>query len=273
MILNDFEYNFALKFGNTIANNFCLKFQKCALVILKPECLKMNKVYLAIDILKSLNYMPVYISIKKMSQNQALSLWKYDWTDATISRVLLNCVAAHWSESAILIMKDMNNISRDSCEYLNSLKGSSINYPENRNFIRGKLETINNFLNFIHCADNNTEMIRELLILFDFNELVQIIELLNNDKYLSNEDINYIFNNKIDNCEIKNIDAYFDDYINFYYKNIQNEEEKSIYKQLKTAQSKNEISSNLFLEIYKRNKIIWSWENLVLFTSFTNFID
>ena len=271
--MNDFEYNFALKFGNTIANNFYMKFQKCALVILKPECLKMNKVYFAIDILKSLNYMPVYISTKKMSQAQALSLWKYDWDNATISRVLLNCVAACWSESAILIIKDMNNISRDSCEYLNSLKGSSINCHENKKFIRGKLETINNFLNFIHCADNNTEMIRELVILFNFNELVQIIELLNNDKYLSNDDIKYIFNNKIDNCEIKNIDACFNDYTSFYYKNIQNEEEKSIYKQLKIAQSKKEISSNLFLEIYKRNKIIWSWDNLVLFTSITNFID
>ena len=98
-------------------------------------------------------------------------------------------MAANWGESAIMILRDMNNINRDSCEYLNSLKGNSTDCAGNNEYIRGKLGTINNFLNFIHCADNTAEMIRELILLFDFKEIIELIRIIDNEVYLSEKDI------------------------------------------------------------------------------------
>lgn len=271
--MNDFEYAFTIKFGNVITNDFYYKLQRYALVILKPECLKTNKAYFAINILKNLNYMPIYISLKTMSQIETISLWKNQWKEATIPRVLLNCVAANWGESAIMILRDMNNINRDSCEYLNSLKGNSTDCAGNNEYIRGKLGTINNFLNFIHCADNTAEMIRELILLFDFKEIIELIRIIDNEVYLSEKDIKKIFAGKLDNCKLGNIDNYFDSFLALFNNESQNIEELNLYEQLQNAKLKQEISSDLFFSLYKNDKINWSWENLVLFTSLTNFID
>ena len=208
-----------------------------------------------------------------MSQVQTISLWGNQWKEATIPRVLLNCVASNWGESAIMILRDMNNIDRDSCEYLNSLKGSSNNCIGNDKYIRGKLGTINIFLNFIHCADNTAEMIRELMLLFDFKEIIELTRIIDNEVYLSEKDIKNIFADKLDNCKLGNIDNYFDSYLDLFNNKIQNIEEQSLYEQLQTAKLKQEISSDLFFSLYKNDKINWSWENLVLFTSLTNFID
>ena len=273
IFLNDFEYAFTIKFGNVITNDFYYKFQRYALVILKPECLKTNKAYFAINILKNLNYMPIYISLKTMSQIETISLWKNQWKEATIPRVLLNCVAANWGESAIMILRDMNNINRDSCEYLNSLKGNSTDCAGNNEYIRGKLGTINNFLNFIHCADNTAEMIRELILLFDFKEIIELIRIIDNEVYLSEKDIKKKFAGKLDNCKLGNIDNYFDSFLALFNNESQNIEELNLYEQLQNAKLKQEISSDLFFSLYKNDKINWSWENLVLFTSLTNFID
>lgn len=269
--MEDFEYNFAIQYGNLISNDFSKLFTKCALIMLKPECLLMNKVDKAFSILKEINYYPIYISIKKLTQTQALSLWKYDWLNATTSRVLLNCKAANWSNSAIVLLKDKNNNRRDSCEYLNSLKGASINSNDNMKYIRGQLGTINNFLNFIHCADNHNEMVRELLILFDFEELIEIISLLNCERLYSKEKINSLFKTQLNNYAISDTDACFKSYINSFSQSITNNDEKNIYEQLIQAYNKKTISPNLFIELFKHNKIDWTWNNLVTFTQYTDF--
>lgn len=145
--MSDTQYIISKKLCNDIIGNCENLFHKLALVMLKPECLAMNKVDNAIRILIELGFEPIFIKIKRLTQNQVVSLWQHGWKNANTERIILNIVAATWNDSAVIILRDTKRTHDDSCVLLNSLKGSSVNSSSNKHTIRGRLGTINNYLN------------------------------------------------------------------------------------------------------------------------------
>ena len=237
--------------------------------MLKPECLAMNKVNHAIQILLELGFEPIYIKIKKLSQTQAMSLWQHGWKNANIERIILNFKAATWSNSAIVILRDTKSIQEDSCMFLNNLKGSSVNSLSNSHTIRGRLGTINNYLNFIHCSDDYNEFVRELFILLDVTEFIELIDSVESNKIYTHEMISDMFRPYINKLIVGDLNSQFETHMNYLMSKTNKNIDNSLYQKLEIACEERIISTDLFIKLLKTRRILWSWEELLIFTQFT----
>lgn len=269
---NDFEYYFSKKFNNEIYSDFTKTLKKCALVILKPECFLTNKINQAIDILKEYDFEPIYFKIKTLSQQQVFSLWKYGWANATIARVLMNYVVMSFSPCMVIIVKNKSDSLEEPCEFLNSQKGNSYPTESDSVSIRYRLGAFNNFLNFIHISDSFHDMVREIAVLYDYIETIELIEALKSNKFISLELIQKETLPHIKNFVFNNPTTLFNEYISSFqdgHNNITKDIKESLHKALKQKS----ISNELFLRLLSNNFINWDWNNIVLFSSYIETID
>lgn len=269
---NDFEYYFSNKFCNGIYSDFTKTLKNCALVILKPECLLTNKINEAIDILKEYDFEPVYLKIKTLSQQQVFSLWKYGWENATIARVLMNYVVMSFSPCVIIIVKNKSNSLKEPCEFLNSQKGNAYPTESDNVSIRYRLGAFNNFLNYIHISDSIYDMVREIAVLYDYIEMIELIEALKSNKFISLKLIQKEALPYIKNFVFPNPTNLFNEYISSFEDN-HNDITKDIKKSHHESFERKSISNELFLSLMSNNLINWDWNNIVLFSSYIETID
>lgn len=269
--MQDIQFTISKKICNDLINNNEYLLHNLALIILKPECLAMNKVNYAIQVLHEFGFEPIYIKIKKLSQNQAMSLWQYGWKNANTERIILNFQAATWKESAILILRDTNKLHEDSCMFLNNFKGSSINSSSNSHTIRGRLGTINNYINFVHCSDNYDEFVRELFILLDITDFIELIDIVKLNKVCTYELIRDIFDPYINELKVGDLLLQFKTYINYLISKTNNMSDNLLHQKLVKAYKDRIISTDLFVELLTKHQIMWTWEELLIFTQFTRF--
>lgn len=262
----DFEYFFSNQFGLELFKDFPKILKSHCLVILKPECLLTNKVDKAIDILREYGFEPVYIKIKTLSQQQVFSLWKYGWENASTARILMNYIVMSYSPCAILLLKNHGDILEDPCVFLNSKKGSSFPIESDHTSIRYKLGAVNNFLNYIHVSDSFADMIREMAILFDYNELLSLYKTLQNTATQSSEDYKAIVDPYIKNYTISDPYILFKNYVEDFSNNNKNIRETQIA--LNKALSYKKIPNELFIDLLYNNLIIWDWNSIVFFSTY-----
>lgn len=267
----DSQYIISKKLCNGLIGKREILFHNLALIMLKPECLAMNKVDDAIRILIELGFEPIYIKIKMLTQNQVISLWQHGWKNANTERIILNIAAATWNNSAIIILRDTKRTHDDSCVLLNSLKGSSVNSSNNRYTIRGRLGTINNYLNFIHCSDNYDEFMRELFILLDVYEIIELIDSLESNNLYAPQKISDMFCSHTNVLKVGDINLLFQTYIDTLMSKTNKRIDNLLCQQLEIAYKKRLIPTDLFIELLKNKMISWSWEELLIFTQFTKF--
>ena len=269
--MSDIQYIISKKLCNDLVSENQNLFYKLALVMLKPECLAMNKVDNAIQILIELGFEPVFIKIKRLTQNQVVSLWQHGWKKANTERIILNIMAATWNDSAVIILRDTKRTHEDSCVFLNSLKGSSINSSSNKQSIRGRLGTINNYLNFIHCSDNYNEFVREVFILLEISEIIELLHSIESNNVYTHEIISDMFRSYTNVLKVGDINLRFNTYINTLMQNKNTQINNLLHQQLEMAYKKRVIPTNLFIELLKEGMIQWTWEEILIFTSFTKF--
>lgn len=267
---NDFEYYFSNEFGKMIHHNFPNILKNCALVILKPECLLTNRINVALRILKEYNFEPIYFKIKILSQQQVFSLWKYGWNEASLARILMNCIVMDFSPCVIIVLKNNLDSLKDPCEFLNLHKGKSCISKSDHVSIRYRLGAVNNFLNFIHISDSFDDMVRELALLYTYDEIIALFEALKNNITISMNCIqeeampyinNYVFSDPI---------TLFKEYIISLSNKSTN---RNIMEELHKAFEKKSISNELFISLISNNLIDWDWHSIILFSSFIETID
>ena len=267
----DIQYIISKKLCNDLIGGIENLSQKLALVMLKPECLAMNKVDNAIRILIELGFEPIFIRIKRLTQNQVVSLWQHGWKNANTARIILNIVAATWNNSAVIILRDTKRTHEDSCVFLNSLKGSSINSLSNQHSIRGRLGTINNYLNFIHCSDNYNEFVREVFILLEISEIIEFLHSIESKNVYTHEIISDIFRSHTNILKVGDINLRFNTYIDTLMSKKDTHINNLLHQQLEMAYKKRVIPTDLFIELLKEGMIQWTWEEILIFTQFTKF--
>ena len=264
-IIKDFEYTFSQLFCQSFGLNYPQCLNKFALCVLKPECLVLNRVHQALSEFKKLGYVPIFIRIKKLTQNQVFSLWKYGWEKADLTRIILNCVTMEWNNSAVLILQNDAPHCSDSCRKLNTQKDRDLNSEGYS--IRERLGAINKYINFIHISDNTEEMIRELPILLELDEIICLMHTIKSNKTLSVVELSDIFNPFIGNCRIESTEKC----VNSFLRSIENQTSTKTFALLKESCVLKRIPSNLFLKLYREGMIEWNWNNILLFTEYTTF--
>ena len=267
----DIQYIISKKLCNDLIGGNENLFHKLALVMLKPECLAMNKVDNAIRILIELGFEPIFIRIKRLTQNQVVSLWQHGWKNANTERIILNIVAATWNNSAVIILRDTKRTHEDSCVFLTSLKGSSVDSSSNQHTIRGRLGTINNYLNFIHCSDNYEEFVREVFVLLEISEIIELLHSIESNNVYAREIISDMFRSHTNILKVGDINLRFNTYIDTLMSKKDTQINNLLHQQLEMAYKKRVIPTDLFIELLKEGMIQWTWEEILIFTQFTKF--
>lgn len=266
--ISDFEYGFSKCFGNTLIKNYDDVLKEYCLTILKPESILTGKALEALKIYSEYGYHPIYIKIKTLSQEQILSLWKYDWIQPTILRVLMNCITMSWNNCAIVILKSDGKV-KDACEFLSSKKGHSIINPNNENTIRARLKSLNIFLNYIHISDNTDDFIREIPILLDYNEIVELISVIKSGVLLSKNNVFKNLQPYIKNYVIESPTKLFREYIDMLQNKINVNHE--LKEELESAYKNKKITYELFIKLLSSNAIEWNWETIIVFSQFIDY--
>ncbi len=268
---NDFEYTLSKKICESLNINICKITSNYCLTILKPECLLTNKVQQTLNIYREYGYQPVYIKVKKLCEEQVLSLWKYGWGNATLSRIVMNYITMCWNYCAIIILKSANSLT-DACEHLNSFKGPSVSTANNptTNLIRSRLHSLNNFLNFVHISDCANDLLRELPILFAHNELIELGNIINQDLTLNEKEVQTILQPYISHYKIEDPDKLFRKYVNSVSQNNVYMT-KQLAVALKSAYENKTISIDLLFELIDKKALYWSWETIVIFSQYIDY--
>lgn len=269
----DQYFNYSLKIANKVLNsekNDVLS--NYALLLIKPESFMFNKIDEILNLLIANEFQIIYYNIKQLTWLQCLELWKYQWPAASIERVFLSQTLMSYSESMVLILKNSKYNKSFLSTYLSSLKGSANETERKSNNFRSVLKPINRMLNYIHTSDEPADMIRELGILFDWEELLQIYEVCNVGK-----PIDYTLIRRISDKYIRYVDG-----VNPLEMIL---ELKSHLKQLikagtidvsynfinkleKIINNEEKIDLTFIFELMSIDGIKWSWELIVILTTY-----
>lgn len=267
----DQYFNYSLKIANEVFkyNDILSNY---ALLLVKPESFMLDKIDEILNLLIENEFQIIYYNIKQLTCLQCLELWKYQWSAASIERVFLSQKLMSCSESMILILKNSQFSKSFLSTYLCSLKGSANETERRSDNFRSVLKPINRMLNYIHTSDEPADMIRELGVLFDWEELFHIYEVFNVGKtinYASIRDIagNYIrHGNKVNpSVMILELKEYLKQLFDVGIINISH---NFINKLDKIINNEEYFDLILIFELMSIDGIKWSWELIVILTTY-----
>ena len=235
-------------------------------MIIKPEAIITNKISEIFSILKSNNYELCYWARKNISSIQVADLWKFSWTNSSIENIIINQKVFSVCEAVILILHLPNIEEGSACEKLTELKGPAIKSKRKPYQIRCKVEPINYMLNFIHTSDDSNDFLRELGILFETDELIQIFNDMSLERVVdypaivedNSEKRNYslmVWGDKILN-KLKNC-------------NCNSADKKNILSSITLLKENNAalVNINFIYLLCKYDLIKWDFETIVIISS------
>lgn len=236
------------------------------MAIIKPEAIMLGKVSDILSIIKTSGFEIVYVSQKKLTDEQTNQMWKFSWINASIERILINQKLFSVCFSIIVVLRYKFNMNMSACEILTELKGSS--YPEKRKShqIRSRIKPINLILNYIHTSDEIADFLREIGILFNWDEMFNIFNLISSNNKIS---FSYIEQESIYLTELP---------LNVWLKKICCNTEKidmdySCKKYIKNLLqqfrecSNNKLPLDLLQILCKYNLINWDFETIVILSN------
>lgn len=156
----ELSYEAALQ---TIKTEISSRLKNYTLLFIKPEAF----IDILINDLKMHHFELVYISVIPISHVQISELWKYMWSGATLTRIIVNQAYYTKYKCRILILQNTDYTGHDLCAYLSQIKGSTSKGPYINPDIRYLIDSINTFLNHIHSPDEIADFMRETPVFCD----------------------------------------------------------------------------------------------------------
>ena len=154
------------------------KLRKYGLMIIKPEAIIMGKASEIFSILHSSGYELIYFVRKKIDALRTSEMWKFSWVNSSLEHILVNQKLFSTYDSLILILCLQSSNSKSACQMLTDLKGSAFKSEREPHQIRWKIRPINYMLNYVHTSDDSNDFMREIGILLDWEELLQVFKAI-----------------------------------------------------------------------------------------------
>lgn len=166
-------------------NKYKKELHKYGLMLIKPEALIMGKVSEIFSILHDAGYELIYFVQKNIGATRTSEMWKYSWLNSSLEHILLNQKLFSVCDSVILILRSQNIGAKSACEMLTDLKGPALESKRKPYQIRWKIRPINYVLNYVHTSDDCNDFLREMGILLDWDELIQVFEAIISNRIVS----------------------------------------------------------------------------------------
>lgn len=253
------------------SNQYISELHKYGLMLVKPEAILLRKTSTIFSILQSLDYELVYFLFKKIGSTDISEMWKYSWVNSSLERIFVNQKLFSTYKSLILILRIRTLNEKSTCELLTDLKGSVNEFERKSYQIREKIKPINYILNYIHTSDDQYDFLRELGILLDWEELVQVFDAITSNCIIPYPNVNELYFSKLDftlDNWLKNI------YTNMKYSTTSPSDRKYIIDNIQILKSNHERKITLdFLYVLYRNQLIhWDFETIVVISNHINYM-
>lgn len=272
----ELSYEAALQ---TIKTEISSRLKNYTLLFIKPEAFITNKIDILINDLKKHHFELVYVSVKHISHVQISELWKYMWSGATLTRIIVNQAYYTKYKCGILILQNTDYTGHDLCAFLSQIKGSTSKGPYKNPDIRYHMDSINTFLNHIHSPDEIADFMRETAVFCDWNELIEIY-----NKILTKETINFdilrdfadkypISENSISpELAMQTLLQKISKEIQVSIQDSQKSALTNIYNKLLLVQSNKALFTNELLEeMQQANVLVWDWPMFILITTYMDY--
>lgn len=269
---NDISYRIVCNIAKIYwSNQYKKELCKLGLMIIKPEAIITGKTAEIFSILKNAGYELIYFAKKNINATCTKELWKYSWIYASLEHILINQKLFSLCDSLILILRTQNAYTKPVPEMLTDLKGSALECKRKPYQIRSKITPINYVLNYVHTSDDIDDFIREIGILLDWDDLIQVFKSME-----SNYTIPY------PNIEVANLyeQKYtLDKWLNNIYakmniSNIASSDKTYILKYMQILKKQENAKITLeFLNILCLYELIeWDFETIVVLSSNINYL-
>jgi len=174
----DFYYEMSISCAlDILQDNVLPCLSNIALLIIKPDAEAMGRIPLIIQLLSSSGYEIAYMRELHITHTQTTELWKYQWSAASIDRIIVNEKLMEMGHSFLLILKNRQytaSINHPLSAFLTKQKGSADAELRSAEHFRSVLKPLNIILNYIHTADEPADVVRELGILLSADELLNM---------------------------------------------------------------------------------------------------
>lgn len=192
---NDFYYEWSFAQARYILQDrFLFSMRNTALLLIKPDAEMMNRIPLIIHLLDSNGYELLYGSRLRVTHTQTTELWKYQWSAATIDRIIVNEKLMGLGPSLLLLLKNRQHAVSSSLPlsaYLTEQKGAANEKLRTAEHFRTVLKPLNIILNYIHTADEPADVIREIGLLVGIADLAAVYTRILSESTISFDSLHY----------------------------------------------------------------------------------
>lgn len=252
-------------------NQYKEELYKYGLMLIKPEALIMGKTPEIFAILHAAGYELIYFVRKNIGATRTLEMWKFSWKNSSLEHILVNQKLFSMYDSLILILRSRNSDTKSVCEMLTNLKGSAFETKREPYQIRWKIKPINYVLNYVHTSDDSNDFLREIGILLDWDELIQLFKAI-----ISNHTVSYPI---IEKCSLPKQDFTLSNWLD----NICNRIETSslsipaqyyIIETIETLKNSTgqKITLDLLYTLCQYKLIKWDFETIVVLSNNINYL-
>lgn len=145
-------------------------------LIIKPEAIARRLTDVALQFVLRQGYIPIAHTQVVIGRAAANAIWRFQWNAATPDRVRLTHRVNAKANSLFVLLRGPTDAAVPGSVKLWALKGSA--HPERRapHHLRTWMQMHNRMLGFVHCPDEPADLVRELGILFDYEQLRPFLE-------------------------------------------------------------------------------------------------
>lgn len=270
---NEIPYRIACNMAKIYwPNQYKKELHKYGLMLIKPEAIITGKTSAIFSILHASGYDLIYFVRKNIGSVRTAEMWKFSWLHSSLEYILVNQKLFSVCDSLILILRTRNPGTKSACEMLTNLKGPALESERKPNQVRWKIKPINYVLNHVHTSDDSTDFLREIGILLDWDELLQVFEAI-----VSNHVISYPI---IEEPALPEQDYTLANWLNNIYtridvSGISASDKKYIMKniQILRTYTGQKITLNFLRVLCQYELIQWNFETVVVLSNNINYLE
>jgi len=135
-------------------------------VLFKPDAVLARAIGRAIEVLAEEDFRPVSAATFRFDRVLARELWRYELNIATLQRLEAIDVLLPTTDSLLVVLQDIAELPAvPASEKLRLTKGPALKRLRSLEDIRTRIGAHDGMLNFIHCPDDTSDMVREIGLL------------------------------------------------------------------------------------------------------------
>ena len=192
---NDFYYEWSFNQAlNILQDEFLYILKNTALLLIKPDANIMNRIPIILRLLDSNGYELLYVARLQVTHTQATEMWKYQWSAATIDRIIVNEKLMELGPSFFLLLRNRQHTHSSAqplSAYLTEQKGAANKKLQKAENFRAVLKPLNIILNYIHTADEPADVIREIGVLVGIAGMADVYSKILAGNVISYESLPY----------------------------------------------------------------------------------